>query len=108
MRFSSMRQALVFSISLLLVTAPQASEAPEVESGGCIPYGANWSFMVAAPPGWSSACPAVETHGVTVAMWPSDSNWKDAHSVMYANPSAGLDPRPTLVAFADNEINEFK
>ena len=103
-----MRHGLFSVLLLLVASVAQGGQARDAEPGACIAYGDDWAFMIVPPPGWSLVCHVEDTLGVTVALWPSDSSWKDATAVMYVNPSGRSDPKESLQAFVNDEIGRFR
>jgi hypothetical protein len=106
MRVIAVRVAVLLVAMVVGTASVQPSDSDP--SGGCIAYGDDWAFMVAAPDGWVVSCETKDHEGVPVGLWPKGSNWADAEAVMYINPSSKPDPKQTLEAFAEWSDEQFR
>jgi len=100
-----MKARLVLVMAILSIAVPANSK--DVPSGGaCLPYGEDYAFMIGALDGWSSACHVEQTYGVTVALWPTTSNWPDASQLMYVTVSKKAGE--SLDQFIEEDLQVFR
>ncbi len=98
-----MKQLILISLIGVLSFLAKPVLADETCS---IVYGSDWAFLMVAPDKWKTACHVEETHGVSVALWQSDSEWGKTTPFMYITLSSKNDT--SIEQFVDYEVSKFK
>lgn len=98
-----MKLTLISSIAWLLFCA---SAFAQNKNAGGIVYGGKAAFNITAPEGWVLDTESGAEQGLPCVLYPKDSSWSDAKTVMYAKVAGGdfID----AAAFAARAIEEMK
>jgi hypothetical protein len=99
-----MKLTSISSIAWLLFCA---SAFAQNKNAGGIVYGGNAAFNITAPEGWVLDTESGAEQGLPCVLYPKDSSWSDAKTVMYAKVARGNDVTDAE-AFAAWAIEEMK
>jgi len=98
---------MIRHIALLLALV--VAVAPVRAQSDCtLVYGDSWAFTFATPDQWRSLCGAEEKVGAPLALWPTESTFRDAEAVMYINVSAQDPEQQSLQEFVRFSQEQFK
>jgi hypothetical protein len=100
-----MRRTSISSLAWLLFCASAFAQS---QNAGGIVYGGKAAFNITAPEGWVLDTESGAEQGLPCVLYPKDSSWSDAKTVMYAKVAGGDTDAEAFAAWAIKEMKKKK